>query len=405
MTTLVSFLGRAVAVDGRVGYRRARYRFPDGRDIETPFFGLALREHLGADAMVLLGTAGSMWDVLIEHLARAQPDRYEAQRLELHEAAERSAVDDAVLEGLRPLVEETLGVRARLVLIPYGRTLDEQEQLLDDLAEVVREERSIHFDVTHGLRHLSMLALVASHLLEALWRNLAVEQIWYGAFELRDADGVVPVIGLDGLMRLQAWTEAWRRFEDDGDYGVFADLLEQEGLQSTAVEELRRAAFFESVLNLAAARKHLANFLPVLEAPLPGAARLFGGRLRERLRWVERADLYEHQRRLAQLHLAKHDYLRAAILANEAVLTRWMAATGTGDVHRQADRERARKEMLAEMREARRDADAEDFRALEAIRNALAHGSVPQWRRTRELLASPGRLHRELERIMSRLLT
>ena len=44
------------------------------------------------------------------------------------------------------------------------------------------------------------------------------------------------------------------------------------------------------------------------------------------------------------------------------------------------------------MREARRDAEAEDFQALETLRNALAHGSVPEWRRIRELLQSPERL-------------
>ncbi len=406
MTTLISFLGRSSA-DPRTGYRTANYRFPDGDTKETAFFGLALREQIDADRLVLLGTAGSMWDVLIEHLARENPGRYEDARLELAEAASRLAVDEAALEDLRPLVEEALGVRCELVLIPYGRTLDEQEDLLDRLDEVVASEQSVHFDITHGLRHLSMLALVASHLLEVLRRQLSVEQIWYGAFEMRDDDGTVPVVRLDGLLRLQDWIEAWRRFDDDGDYGVFADLIEAEGDDDhrRLADSLRAAAFFEGVLNLPEARRRLRNAKPLLDRPLPGAGRLFTRRLRERLSWVERDDLFEHQRRLAKLHLNKGDYLRACILAHEAVLTRWMAHRGDGDVNSYHDRRRMRDELEGEMNEARRDAEFDDFRQLRNLRNALAHGTVPDRRRARELLTNPGRLHRELDQIVSRLLS
>ncbi len=405
MTTLISFLGRASA-DPKTGYRTARYRFPDGATAETAFFGLALREQLAASRLVLLGTPGSMWDVLVEHLAAGSPGKLEEARLSLLEAAERRAVDEGHLERLRPLLEEGLGCDCELVLIPYGRSLDEQEMVLDDLAEIVRPaEGDVHFDLTHGLRHLAMLGLVAAHLLETLRRDLAVEAVWYGAFELRGEDGVVPVLRLDGLVRLQAWIEAWRRFEDDGDYAVFADLIEAEDGDPELAEALRRAAFFESVLNLPDARRRLLGVLERLDRPLPGAGRIFTGRLRERLAWARRGELYEHQRRLAALHLTKGDYLRAAILVNEAVLTRWMKERGFGDVNSQRDRERARREMLEEMREARRDAEHEDFRLLETVRNALAHGSVPEWRKARELVRNEDRLRSELGRILSRLLT
>lgn len=62
--TLISFLGRNTAKPG-AGYKLARYRFPDGWEYETPFFGLALAETLRPERVVILGTAGSMWDVLI----------------------------------------------------------------------------------------------------------------------------------------------------------------------------------------------------------------------------------------------------------------------------------------------------------------------------------------------------
>lgn len=402
---LITFLGRA-RLDPETGYRRARYRFPDGTVRESAFFGLVLAEHIGAQRLVVVGTAGSMWDVLIEHLARPAGAALEAQRLELIEAAEAGTVDEAKLEALRPLVEEALGLPCELVLIEYGRDLPEQIDLLDRLWAAVGRQGSVHFDITHGLRHLSMLSLVACHYLEAMSGGLSVEQIWYGALELGGESGEVPVLQLDGLIRLQRWVQALDRFERRGEYGGLADLLEAEGLAWEKANLLRRAAHFEGVLNVPEARRQLLGFLEVLEdEPLPGAGRLFARRLRERIAWVRRDNLYEHQRRLAHLHLAKGDYLRAAILANEAVLTRWMAERGEGDVNRQRDRERARKGLLAAMREARRDAEADDFHALEALRNALAHGSAPERRRTRELLQRPERLAGELERLLSRLLS
>ena len=67
--TLVTFLGRT-RQDPNTGYQRAKYRFPGERTPrETPFFGMALAGHLRPDAAVILGTSGSQWSVLVEHLA------------------------------------------------------------------------------------------------------------------------------------------------------------------------------------------------------------------------------------------------------------------------------------------------------------------------------------------------
>ena len=67
--TLVTFLGRT-RQDPNTGYQRAKYRFPnEDAPRETPFFGMALAGHLRPDAAVILGTSGSQWSVLVEHLA------------------------------------------------------------------------------------------------------------------------------------------------------------------------------------------------------------------------------------------------------------------------------------------------------------------------------------------------
>ncbi|HRD94530.1 MAG TPA: TIGR02221 family CRISPR-associated protein, partial [Accumulibacter sp.] len=62
MNTLISFLGKGQP-DQQTGYRTTNYRFDAGFSRAVPFFGLALTEYLKPDRLVLVGTAGSMWDV------------------------------------------------------------------------------------------------------------------------------------------------------------------------------------------------------------------------------------------------------------------------------------------------------------------------------------------------------
>lgn len=60
--TLVSFLGRA-RQDTKTGYRQARYRFPDGQELTTAFFGVTLRDVPEHDRLVLRGIRRIMWNL------------------------------------------------------------------------------------------------------------------------------------------------------------------------------------------------------------------------------------------------------------------------------------------------------------------------------------------------------
>lgn len=133
MHTLVSFLGRG-RDNPQTGYRQVTYRFPDGRTDATAYFGLALARHLAPDRLVLLGTAGSMWDVLVENLPGIG-DEDEALRLALMEAVAAQRVDQPLLDQLAPLVERALGRPVQLLCIPFGRDDAEQRAILDAIAQ------------------------------------------------------------------------------------------------------------------------------------------------------------------------------------------------------------------------------------------------------------------------------
>ena len=60
--TLISFLGKS-KLNQQTGYRKANYDFGNGILKEVSFFGIGLTEVLKPHKLILIGTAGSMWDV------------------------------------------------------------------------------------------------------------------------------------------------------------------------------------------------------------------------------------------------------------------------------------------------------------------------------------------------------
>ena len=323
--TLVTFLGRGR--DTReTPYRLASYRFPDGGIKQTAFFGLALAEQLKPDAVVILGTRGSQWGALVEHVA-AQGD--EDARIALLDAETGSAVDQCLLDRVTPLMREQLGRDVVPRLIPRGESLDEQYAILDTIAAVV-PDGTVSFDLTHGFRHLAMVGFLSAFMLEHL-RNLRVEELWYGALDMT-RDGVTPALKLDGLVRVRRWVAALERYDATGDLGVFERLLIADGVPPDKAQCLADASFYERILNVPAAANKVGTFRSYLSSraePLGGASGLFLQELEKRLQWERCKNPWQQQRELAKEYLARSDFVRAAMLGWEACINRSCQHMGT----------------------------------------------------------------------------
>ncbi|PYF99972.1 CRISPR-associated Csx2 family protein [Thioalkalivibrio sp. ALE21] len=403
MSTLITFLGRG-RHDDNTGYRRARYRFPEAGLRESPFFGIELARQLQPARVVILGTPGSMWSVLIEHLVQPNNPSLEAERLALLDAETNQRVTMEQLAPVTEFVREAAGMDAELRLIPGARESDEQIRILQEIAETISGGR-LHLDLTHGFRHLGMLGFLSAYFLEAL-RSVRVDGLWYAALDMTPSEGPqegeTPVLRLDGLDAVHRWIEALARFDSSGDYGVFAPLLERDGLPEDKANCLVEANFLETTLNLAGARQRLRTVLQELESnPLTGASGLFQGKLIDRLAWARSNDLGDNQRKLALRALGRRDYPRAAIFGFEAFLTRLCNDEGE-DPSDHASRERVRDgfaQTLDREPEWKRDA----WHLLRQLRNAMAHGTPPRHPRMREIIRNRQRLHRELEAAIQRL--
>lgn len=330
--TFVTFLGRGQQHrdTGEWVYREATYEFPatsrkpKSQTKTTEFFGLALAEHIKPNRVIIFGTSGSQWGVLVNKLASEGED--EEALFQLLEAEEEQTVNYKMLKHFKPLMQKTVKPdRAEVVplLIPFGKDEEEQYQILDIIAKNVLDGR-VSLDLTHGFRHLGMIGFLSAFMLARIG-NLEVHNLWYGALDMTPREGskkgITPVLKLNGLDRVRSWLNALNRFYASGDYGVFVDLLIRDGIPTDEAQRLRKASFYERTHNLFRAEEEILQFLPVLDQTMQGASALFKDGLSECLAWVRESTAAKKQGKLARQYLERRDYVRAAAFGWEALIT------------------------------------------------------------------------------------
>lgn len=384
MTTLISFLGKGKA-DPKTGYRTATYRFDAGFAKTVPFFGLALTEYLKPQRLVLVGTAGSMWDVFFDREGAGN------ETLQLMEAVEGERVDQSLLESHARRLEQELGLPVDCLLIPYARDPGEQAEVLSLLAGSVHPGEKIWLDVTHGFRHLPMLALVAARYLTHV-AGVGVEELYYGALEMTQEGQEKPVLRLSGLLRMLDWVEALATYEKDGDYGTFAPLLAADGMEAGRANLLSKAAFFERSSNPVKARETLSSVFPSVEAHQGPLGGLFKGELVKRISWFRKPTRGEWEQSLADAYLERSDFLRASVFMYEGCVTR-AAMEDKVDTNDFDQRKAAWDHFRTETPDARK---------LEYLRNAMAHGVRPRDDRDARDLADEKTLRSRLQQLRNK---
>lgn len=354
---LISFLGKNT-VDPINGYRQANYEI-NQQIYTTAYFGFALTQYLSPAKIVLLGTAGSMWDVLIE--AHAEDGQQEEARLQLMELAKANAVTAEVLRDFTPLIEKHLGCAVEMRIIPYARDAAEQIGILTIIAESIQTGQDVVLDVTHGFRHLPMLGLVAAHYLERV-KQVTIHGLYYGALEMTEQNKT-PVLDLRGLLQTMDWIRAFAAYDASGNYATFADLLPKEGWSETECNTLREAAFFERTTNIVKAKEKLSGLKTALGQRNSAFLRLFGEELQKRLSWWKSPKRSDWESSLAKAYYDKSDYLRASIFIQEACLSDSMPI----------DKQNEFTEQRENNRKAMQKSDGR-FARLSDIRNGMAHG-------------------------------
>lgn len=381
MSTLISFLGRQPK-----GYREATYRFDPDFVRTGPFLGMALAEYLQADHLVLLGTAGSMWDIFFD----GQSGDLDEELLAIHEAAKNNAVTNEMLQNHARRLSDRMGFPVECLLISFARDVAEQTAILESLAAVVADHKRIVLDVTHAFRHLPMLALVAARYLRRVG-EVEVEDIYYGALEMTPAGGETPVLRLGGMLDMLDWVDALAAYDKDGDPSSFAQLIRSGAPRSA--EALAKAAFHERINDVGQARGALRTFRRTIEEELSDdpLLKLFLPTLLARTEWVENPQFAHRQHQLATHFLNHGDHLRASILGLESLITRLVqSAPGGLDPLNYENRERIKKGWEGQIRGPanQRTRMHQAYLDLREIRNCLAHGSRSDFAHVQRALSS-----------------
>lgn len=396
-TLLLSFLGRSPRRDVG-GYRQTEYRFDDGSVDRAAFFGFSLLRRLRPDRLVIFGTAGSMWDHLFERDV-VLGDAMEGERLALIDAVAEKAVTQAMLDDLVPALAGALDCDVELRLIPYARNEQEQIEIVQTLAAAVPTGSALHLDITHGYRHLPLIATMALQYLRALRPGVELKAIWYGAYD--EDSGEAPVHDLAGLLGIASGSDAIARFDHSGDYAALAELL-----PADAQELLRQAAFLERTHQTGQARGRVRAARALIEGGgISGLAKLFEDALRQRIGWVDENRLYQRQRALALESLKRGDELRTALYGFEALITRFMQRhPAPGENPDNFDHRQEAKARIETAGRERKDIEFENYRLLRDIRNQLAHGVSSPRAEVQRAMADEAALRTNLNRLLHSLL-
>jgi CRISPR-associated Csx2 family protein len=317
----------------------------------------------------ILGTSGSMWDVLI--LEQGDTSGREAQWDELANAVNNDAVTQSQLSAVEDLLNGQESRRYQLRLIPYGFNDREQIDILRALTEGLDATQNIILDITHALRHLPMLGLLSAFYLRAA-TDAKIEGIYYGALERTDKrSGLTPVLRLDGLLKLYDWIRALEQFNKDGDYSSFKALFNREGLPGDLLGE---AAFLERIANASLGSQKLNSAMQQIDnAELSPAASLFAPLLKTRTAWRNGGDRAARERALASDYLSRRDYLRATQFGFESLVSSAVWANKRNP-NNMDDREEAERSLYdVQSRESAAETPG-NFKTIKNLRNALAHG-------------------------------
>ena len=233
--------GKYDAKTKEIGYSNTRYAVNEDRAnvVESAYIYDAMIELKKIDKIIFIGTTGSDWHALYEHLfyenSRITPlkPRSEDYALELYELKESKEKDlDKCREKLQTLVDTMGGVCSDIIILHYGLSIEEMNENFDRLAKAkkyIGKDDVLSFDITHSFRSLAFYELLAVNFFKLSMREGdRLDFVSYGMFEGQGEDGSTPIVNQEPLLKLLDWTKAADEFKRFGTTHLL-DQLRKEG--------------------------------------------------------------------------------------------------------------------------------------------------------------------------------
>ena len=132
--------------------------------------------------------------------------------------------------GLKNTLIRNLGVREeqlQAVIIPVGKNEAELQEIFNRMYDEIRDGEHLFVDITHSLRNIPVQALAALTFARVV-KNITIEGVYYGAFEVRDvAAERAPIFELTSFLDIIDWAHAANSFKRYGSSEELRDLSKE----------------------------------------------------------------------------------------------------------------------------------------------------------------------------------
>ena len=226
--------GKYDAKTKEIKYFDARYAVNEDRSnvVESAYIYDAMIELKNIDKIIFIGTTGSDWHALYEHLfyensnITPSKERSEDYALELYELKESKEKDlNNCRQKLQTLIDTMGGVCLDIIILHYGFSIEEMNENFYRLAQAkkyIGEDDVLSFDITHSFRSL---AFYVNFFKLSMSEGDRLDFVSYAMFEGQGDDGITPIVNQEPLLRLLDWTKAADEFKRFGTTHLLDQLL------------------------------------------------------------------------------------------------------------------------------------------------------------------------------------
>lgn len=339
-------------------YNKATYvMYNKEEEIVSAYIYDALIKYRDIDKIIFIGTAGSNWHMMYEHLyeeaSKITPvlerdDDYAEQLLELYETKTHPSMNLVEVRGKLQKLKETMGETCLdIIVLHYGITEEEMNEnfnLLAEAKQLIGENDNLSFDMTHSFRSLAFYELLALNFFKLSMKNSdSIDFISYGMFEYNVYNNnKTPIIDQSPILRLLEWTKAADEYKRFGTTYLIDELVNKEdmmyGIHKEAAKALGRLGDVVTSNNLKEIRNMVSNCHKIVEKGTTGNHAIdfifkdiddrFGVALRNGDKQEDTIRLYI---KVALWHMEKKRYIASAITIVETMLTYCDEITGILD--------------------------------------------------------------------------
>ena len=368
---LLSSIGSGIynRVEKSKKYYTANYVMGNDKknEVVSAYIYDALIEFRKIDKIIFIGTAGSNWFLMYEHLfdetskiksVLEKDEGYAETLLELNEAKpdpkNPANVDKnkthpnldvkEVREKLQKLKDTMGDICMDIIVLHYGITEEEMNdnfKLLAEAKRLIKEDDNLSFDMTHSFRSLAFYELLALNFFKLSMKNSKnIDFISYGMLEYNSYnEGKTPIIDQSPILRLLEWTKAADEYKRFGTTYLIDELINKEemtyGVDRKACLALGRLGDMVTSNNLEEIRNMVSNCHKIVEKGTTGNHAIdfifkdiddiFGVALRDENKLEDRTRLYI---KVARWHMEKKRYIASVITIVETMLTYCDEITG-----------------------------------------------------------------------------